>query len=124
MQQDKIIKKALEEELNFSLSSGFNEQTMFRIYKEAERKKKQNFVLMLGCISAVSLGLIVLTIYLLKKYFSFNFSFRFQMPAFHLGALSQYYFSIYIAVIVLFLLFLDYFFRSFWNNKKLNKKGV
>ena len=121
MQQDKIIKKALEEEFVYPLPSGFNERAMLHIYEEAKRKRKQNFAFMIGCISAVSLSLIGLAVYLLKNYFSFKFSFQFQIPTFKFGSLSQYYFDIYIAILILVLLYFDYLFRTFWNKRKYEK---
>lgn len=121
MQQDKAIIKALEKEEFSSLSRDFNERVMFCIYKRAERKEKQNFIFMLSCISAVSLGLIVTAIYLLKKYLLFNFSFNFQRASFKLNFLSQYYFEIYIAVLILVLIFFDYLFRILWNKKEYEK---
>lgn len=117
MQQDKAIIKALKEEMISSLPSDFNERAMVRIYKEAERKKKQNFFFMIGGISVVSLGLIVMSVYLLKNYFSFDFAFHFQLPYLKLGSLSQYYFDIYIAILVLVLIGFDYLFRSYWHKK-------
>ena len=95
MQNDKAIIKALNEEVFPSLSSNFNDRAMQLIYKEVKRKKKQNFILMISGISAVSLGLIVLAIYLLKHYLSFNFAIHLQVPSFSLDAISQYYFDIY-----------------------------
>ena len=121
MQQDKMIIKALKEEIISSLPPDFNERAILRIYKEADRKRKQNFFLMLGCTSMVSLGLIVMAIYLLKKYLSFNFAFHFQLPSLKLGSLSQYYFDIYIAILMIVLIYIDYLFRSFWNKKKYGK---
>lgn len=121
MQQDKAIIKALEEETNFSLPSGFNERAMLRIYKEAARKKKENFFLTLGCISGVSAGLVALTVYLLKKYFSFSFTFQFQLPTVKFGSLSQYYFDIYIAVLILALIGFDYLFRWYWHKRSVGK---
>jgi preprotein translocase subunit SecF len=73
---------------------------------------------MFASISAASLSFIVLAIYLLKQYLSFNFSFRLSLQGLHFGAISQYYFSIYIAVIALLLLYLDYFFRNLLSKKK------
>ncbi|ANI87895.1 hypothetical protein A9P82_00290 [Arachidicoccus ginsenosidimutans] len=119
MQQDKLIKKALEEAANFSLPPDFNERAMLHIYKETERKKKQNFFLMLGCISAVSLSLIGVSVYLLKKYFAFDFTFRLQLPTLKFVSLSQYYFDIYIAVLILVLIGFDYLFRSYWRRRSI-----
>jgi uncharacterized membrane protein YozB (DUF420 family) len=118
MQNDKAIIKALNEEVFPSLSSNFNDRAMQLIYKEVKRKKKQNFILMISGISAVSLGLIVLAIYLLKHYLSFNFSFQIQLPSFKLDTISQYYFDMYIAALILVLISLDHLFRNFWNKKK------
>jgi len=118
MQKDKAIIQALNEEVFPSLSPNFNERAMQLIYKEVERKKKLNFIFMISCISAVSSGLIVMAIYLLKHYLSFNFAIHLQIPSFKPDAISQYYFDIYIAVLILVLVYLDHLFRNFWNKKR------
>lgn len=121
MQQDKAIIKAFKEDAHFSLPPSFNERAMFRIYKEAERKKKQSFILMLSSIITASLGLIAMAYYLLKTYISFNVALHFRLPTLKVGTLSQYYFYIYIAILILFLMFFDYLFRGFWNKRKYEK---
>jgi len=123
MQQDKAIIKALQKEATSSLPPDFNKRAMLRIYKEAEKKKKRNFFFMLGSISVVSLGLIGMSVYLLKKYLSFNFAFHFQLPSLKLNSVLQYSFVIYIATLVLVLVFLDHLFRTFWNKRKY-ERGV
>ena len=118
MHQDKAILKALNKEVFPSLSPKFNEQAMQFIYKEVKRNKKQNFILMISCLSAVSLGLIVLAIYLLKHYLSFNFAIHIQIPSFKPDTISQYYFDIYIAVLILVLISLDHLFRNYWYKRR------
>lgn len=121
MQEDKAIIKALQEETASSLPPDFGERAMFCIYKEAEKKEKQNFFFMLGSLSVVSLGLIAMAAYLLKKYFSFDFAFHFQLPSLKLNSVLQYSFSIYIATLILVLVFLDHIFRTFWNKRKYGR---
>jgi len=118
MHQDKAILKALNEEVFPSLSPKFNEQAMQLIYKEVERKKKKSFILMLSCISTASAGLIILAIYLLKHYLSFNFAVFIKLPTISLDALSQYYFDMYIAVLILVLISLDHLFRNYWYKRR------
>jgi len=118
MQRDKAILKALNEDVFPSLSPNFNERAMQLIFKEVKRKKKRNFIFMICSISAVSVGLIVLAFYLLKHFLSFNFAVHIQIPSFSLDSISQYYFDIYIAVLILVLISLDHLFRNIWYKKK------
>ena len=118
MQNDKAIIKALNEEVFPSLSPNFNEHAMLLIYKEVERKKKRNFIFMISCLSTVSAGLIIMAIFLLKHYLLFNFAIHIQVPSLKLDTISQYYFDMYIAALILVLISLDHLFRNFWNKKK------
>jgi len=118
MQRDKAILKALNEDVFPPLSPNFNERAMQLIFKEVKRKKKRNFIFMICSISAVSVGLIVLAFYLLKHFLSFNFAVHIQIPSFSLDSISQYYFDIYIAVLILVLISLDHLFRNIWYKKK------
>ena len=121
MQKDKAIIQALNEEVFSSLSPNFNDRAMQLIYKEVERKKKLNFIFMISSISAVSFGLILMAYFLLKPYLSFNFAVHFQLPSFTIGSLSQYYFDMYIAVLILVLISLDHLFRNYFYKKKFER---
>jgi hypothetical protein len=116
MKHDKALIKALQSTESSKLSPDFNSRMMTQIYRAVERKKKRSYVLSLCLISAVSLSLIAMAVYLLKVYFSVSF----KLPAVHLTSesISIYAFSFYIALLILILVGLDNHFRHKWMIKK------
>jgi hypothetical protein len=119
MKRDKAISKILKAEVTPTLSPAFNAQLMSQIHKFAEKKKVQSFILTLCLISATSLSIIGMAIYLLRNYLKWNFSF--SMPRFPQESISQYGFFIYIALLMLILIGLDTFFRHIRQKHKDNE---
>jgi len=117
MKRDKALIKALNNKGKDSLSYGFEFQMMRRILVEAERKKKHSFILGLSLISMVSVGMIVVTIYVLMHYVSFCTYLTLPDISFSTETQSLFILYCYIALLVLVLLGLDAYFR------KLRHKG-
>jgi hypothetical protein len=112
MKRDKALIKALNNRRKDSLSYGFEFQMMRRILVEAERKKKHSFVLGLSLISMVSVGMIVVTIYVLMHYVSFCTYPTLPDISFSTETQSLFLLYCFIALLVLILLGLDAYFRS------------
>ena len=112
MKQDKALKKIVSKSKPEGLSYGFENKIMKAIYLEAEKQSKRRFALSMALVSFVSLAIIAGAIYILITYYSVSFSFT--MPQFSLSseAKSTFWFSLYIALIVMFLLGLDTIFRQ------------
>jgi len=121
MKQDKALIKALKLKEKPQLPTDFNTQLMREIYKASAKQKKQNIILSYAFISFVSLGLIGMAVYLLKNYITF--SSVSQIPEFLATSESKniFGFSIYIACLVLILVFMDRYFRKL-RERHLNKK--
>ena len=115
MTQDNALRKVLKKQVT-GLSPDFNEQLLNRIFVVAEQRKKRSFVLGLCAISAASLSLVSVGIYLLKDYLTFSF----HLPAFKLSpeALGIFGFSFYIAILILLLMVLDNYIRHRLSIKK------
>lgn len=114
MNQDKALKKVLEDRFHDELSSDFNVRTMHRIMKAATRQKKRIFVLQLCLVSIISAGLVFFAFFFIENYTGKDFT------LFELSVLRNIYdhvFTIYIALLALFLLMMDMLLR-----KKINKK--
>jgi len=112
MKRDKALIKALNNRRKDSLSYGFEFQMMRRILVEAERKKKHSFILGLSLISMVSVGMIVVTIYVLMHYVSFCTYPTLPDISFSTETQSLFLLYCFIALLVLILLGLDAYFRS------------
>lgn len=112
MKQNKLLKNALLNRKTNELHYGFENQLMRRVYLEAEKKKKESFVLSMSLISLVSLLMIVATFYILKIYFSFSFQIHLPEITITSQSISFFGFSCYIALVILALLGLDGYFRS------------
>lgn len=108
MIQDKAIRKALQIQKSSKLPTDFNSRLMMQIYREAERKRKHSFIIGLCSVSAISLLLISLAIYLLKDYLTFSF----HIPALSPESRVIYGFCIYIAFLIVILIGLDNYFRT------------
>ena len=121
MKDDKAIFKALKSQESIPLSAGFNSRMMSKIYLVVEKKKKRAYVLSLCLLSTVSIGLIAMTVYLLRNHLTFNFTIQF--PAFNTltETVSKYGFSIYIAFLIFILIGLDTFLRSVFKKRKEDK---
>ena len=121
MKQDKALIKSLMMQERPKLPVDFNVQLMTKVYKASAKRKKRNLIFSYAFISFVSLGLIGMAVYLLKNYLSF--SSMFQMPQFISTSESKSFlaFSIYIAFLVLILVFMDGYFRKL-RERHLSKK--
>ena len=114
MNQDKALKKVLEDRFHDELSSDFNVRTMHRIMRATARQKKRIFILQLCLVSIVSAGLVFFTFFFVKDHTGKDFVF-FALHIFR--NIYDHVFAIYIALLALFLLMMDMLFR-----KKINKK--
>ena len=100
-----MLKQALERRQTEQLSSNFSYRMMERIHLEAEKQTKRKTSI--GWVALVGLGIYVLTFYL-------DFSFAGIMPKMNLRQDSSLFaFYVYIALLALVLLALDY-----WLHKK------
>jgi hypothetical protein len=121
MKRDKAIIKALDRLDGLdkpSLSADFNVQLMNKISKAAAKREKRSFIVNIAIVTVVSLGLVVMAVYLLRNYLTTDITF--SMPVFHIGSVSHYLFFAYIAILALLLLGLDYFFRYLREKKNDN----
>ena len=107
-----MLKQALERRQTEQLSSNFSYRMMERIHLEAEKQTKRKtsigwVALLVSVLALVGLGIYVLTFYL-------DFSFACIMPKMNLRQDSSLFaFYVYIALLALVLLALDY-----WLHKK------
>lgn len=112
MSSDKIIGDALKQQWPDKLPAGFNSRLMEQINKDVAVRKRRQTVLSYLLVGGVSLLLVGLAGFLLKDGILLTFlksvKSMFAVPV----SSSALGFSIYIAVIVLFLLFMDGYFRS------------
>jgi NADH:ubiquinone oxidoreductase subunit 5 (subunit L)/multisubunit Na+/H+ antiporter MnhA subunit len=112
MSNDKIIGDALKQQWPDELPAGFNSRLMEQINKDVAVRKRRQTVLSYLLVGGVSLLLVGLAGFLLKDGILLTFlksvKSMFAVPV----SSSALGFSIYIAVIVLFLLFMDGYFRS------------
>ena len=120
MEKDKAIIKALKSTQTPQISVDFQTQTMNKVFKLAEQKRKRAYILNFCLISAVSLGLIVTAVFLLKDYLSF--SLKLSAIQFTSSSISLFVFSFYIASLILILVGLDSYFRRKWLIKNQNKQ--
>jgi len=120
MKTDKALIKTLKRKSD-ELPYGFENRVMRQIMLEVERKGRMSYYRALGLVSFVSLALIAAVLYVLNTYFNFNFLDLFagiRMPSLDSASVLTnqtrpiFAFSIYIAVLMLFLLGIDYFFRQ------------
>jgi len=123
MSNDKLIGDALKQQWPDKLPAGFNSRLMEQINKDLEVRKRRQTVLsylLVGCVSLILVGLA--GFFLLKDgvllAFLKSVKSMFAVPV----SSSALGFSIYIAVIVLFLLFMDGYFRSL--REKRLKQGA
>ena len=121
MNNDKAIRKALQSTESPRLSADFNSRLMAEVYRAVERKKKREYILGICLISGVSLVLVGMAVYVFVTYIPWNFTFELpKFPKMNLTpeSKSMYGFSIYIALLTLILIGLDYYFRRKWTMKK------
>ena len=128
MKTDKALKKALNAKSS-ELPYGFEDRVMRQIMLEVERKSRLSYYRALGLVSFVSLALIAGVLFVLYTYFGFNFLNLFagiQMPSMETTSVITdqtrpiFAFSIYIGILMLFLLGIDYFFRQRFRKPKNN----
>ena len=121
MKQDKALIKVLKPEENEKLPTDFNTRMMTQIYLVSTTHKKRSMVLSYILISIVSMSLILLATYLLTGHLSFNFSFRIAASFFSPQSKTIFGFSVYIALLILLLMFIDRFFRNMHEKKRMEK---
>ena len=112
MNENKALKKALQNRRADNLSYEFEHKMMSRILIEAERKKKRSLVWGLSIISVVSIGMIAATIYILTYFVSFSVHFSLPDIAISYETQSLFFAYCYIALLVLALLGIDAYFRN------------
>jgi len=127
MKTDKALIKALKRNAT-ELPYSFENRVMHQILFEAERKGRLSYYRSLGLVSFVSLVLIAGMLYMLHAYFNINFldvfaRFKFSNVEIATVLTDQtrpiFAFSIYIGLLMLFLLGMDHLFRRrFQRNKK------
>ena len=122
MKQDKALIKVLKLQEKPKLSADFNAQLMDKIYIASAKQKKRNLIISYTFISFVSLGLIGMAVYLLKNYLTFSSMFQLPQLISTSESKSFFGFSIYIACLVLILVFMDGYFRKL-RERYLNKKS-
>lgn len=120
MKTDKALKKALSRNKS-ELPYGFEDRVMRQIMLEMERKGRLSYYRALGLVSFVSLVLIAAILFVLYTYFGFNFLdlfARIQLPSVEPSSLLNdqtrpiFAFSIYIGILMLLLLGMDYMLRK------------
>lgn len=120
MKTDNALLKALKRKSD-ELPYGFEDRVMRQILQEAERKGKLSYFRALGLVAFVSLVLIAGLLMLLNYYFGINivevFA-AFQLPSVEPTTVLDdqtrplFAFSIYIGLLMLFLLGMDFYFRK------------
>ncbi|GHT07777.1 hypothetical protein FACS189432_00330 [Bacteroidia bacterium] len=114
---DKQLRKVFKETTLAVPSSGFMENLMLRIEKEAVKEKKKRSWMVYGQIAAGVSGMILLpalTLYLCSLFVP-GFSFSFSFPVINLNFDTN---LIVIGIAVLFLLMADTLFRKHKHSKK------
>jgi hypothetical protein len=126
MKTNNALKKVLlhrTEELPY----GFNDRVMRQIMLEAERKGRASYYRALGLVALVSMLLIAGLIYVLNTYFGINVLDLFAglrmpsletIPVVNDQTRAIIAFSIYIGVLMLFLLGMDHLFRQRFGQRK------
>lgn len=126
MKTDKALHKALSRSRN-ELPFGFENRVMRQIMLEAERKGRLSYYRALALVAFVSLVLIAGLLYVLSTYFNINILNLFagiQLPSMDSPTILSdqtrpiIAFSIYIGMLMLFLLGMDSFFRQWFRKNK------
>jgi len=126
MKTDKALQKALLRNKP-ELPYGFEDRVMRQIMLEVERKSRLSYYRALGLVSFISLALIAGVLYVLYTYFGFNFLDLFagiQLSSMDSASVLTdhtrpiFAFSIYIGILMLFLLGMDHFFRQRFRKSK------
>ena len=120
MKTDNALQKALSRNKS-ELPYGFEDRVMRQIMLEMERKGRLSYYRALGLVFFVSLVLIAAILFVLYTYFGFNFLdlfARIQLPSVQPSSLLNdqtrpiFAFSIYIGILMLLLLGMDYIVRK------------
>jgi hypothetical protein len=111
MNNDTALKKVLERRSG-DLPYGFDKRLMDRIMIEAEKKSKKSYRLSILMVSLVSVSIFVTVFFLLNHFFGFNILEVFSRIRFGTGDKTIYSFSIYISVLILLLLGVDFKIRN------------
>jgi hypothetical protein len=115
MKTDKALRKVLSKPKD-ELPYGFEHRLLRRLLADAERRDKRSYYRSLALVAFVSLFLVVGLLYILTTYFgivlrnplSVN---SLRIPAWNDQVAPILDFSLFIAVLLLFLLLLDFIFR-------------
>ncbi len=128
MKTDKALKNILLRKSD-ELPYGFEDRVMRQIMLEVERHGRISYYRALGLVAFVSLALIAGLLYVLNAYFGFNFLDLFtniRMPSLDSASIFTnqtrpiFAFSIYIGILMLFLLGMDSFFRKRFRKSRKN----
>lgn len=126
MKTDNALKKVLLRRTD-ELPYGFDDRVMRQIMLEAERKGRASYYRALGLVALVSMVLVAGMLYVLNAYFGINVLDLFaglRMPTLESSPIvndqtrSLFAFSIYIGVLMLFLLGMDHLFRRRFGHRK------
>jgi len=117
MSKDSILKKALKAGDAPGLPYGFDLKVMNSVLMLAEKKKKHAWIREMWPVAAVTLAMITACGFILKHFFDFEF--RSFLSGMLKGPEDRrlLLFFIYVAVLALFLLFLDTLFRRLRDRK-------
>lgn len=128
MKTDNALKKVLLRRTD-ELPYGFDDRVMRQIMLEAERKGRVSYYRALSLVAFVSMVLVAGLLYVLNAYFGINVLDLFaglRMPTLESSPIvndqtrSLFAFSIYIGVLMLFLLGMDHLFRRRFGQRKKN----
>jgi hypothetical protein len=111
MNDDKALRKVLERRSG-DLPYGFDKRLMDKIMIEARKQSKRSYYLSILLVSLVSVAIFVTVFFLLNHFFGFNILEIFSKIEFGTGDKNIYSFSIYISVIILLLLGVDFKIRE------------
>jgi hypothetical protein len=124
MKTDKALRSILSRKTT-ELPYGFENRIMRQILLEADRKNRVSYHKGLALVSLVSMVLIAGVILALHFLFSFDFmdmitglNFKAMEPHFSTEVRPIFLFSVYIALLMTFLLGIDRFFRSKFGKSK------
>ncbi len=111
MNNDKALKKVLERRSG-DLPYGFDKRLMDKIMIEAGKQSKRSYYLSILMVSLVSVAIFVTVFFLLNHFIGFNILEIFSGINFGSEDKTIYSFSIYISVIILLLLGVDFKIRE------------
>lgn len=111
MKTDKGIRKIMQKAENEFLTYGFETKLMNQIFREVEKNKSRAERWEIILVSAISVLMIIVVFVVLKAYLNMQFDSENILKIFSFETYRPFFFFIYIALLVLLLLFADTFFR-------------